>query len=65
MDTNNNNYKILKYSLDNHKISGLCNFDFEDNCLACSCDIYVSYLELYKQMVTNKVSNYIYIFLLM
>ncbi|KAE9540030.1 hypothetical protein AGLY_005282 [Aphis glycines] len=51
MDTHH--FKILKYSLDQDEIDGLCNFDYEENCLSC-CDIYKSYLELYKQMVANK-----------
>jgi len=54
MDTHN--FKILKYSLDQDEIGGLCNFDYEENCPSC-CDIYKSYLELYKQMVSNKVST--------
>jgi len=54
MDTNN--FKILKYSLDQDEIGGLCNFDYEENCPSC-CDIYKSYLELYKQIVSNKVST--------
>lgn len=54
MDTNC--YKILKYSLNQDDISGLCNFDYEENCLSCS-DINKSYLELYKQMVIKKVST--------
>lgn len=55
MDTNY--YKMLKYSLDHDEISGLCHFDYEENCLLC-CDIFESYLELYKQMVLNNVSTY-------
>jgi len=51
-----NNLKILKYSLDHDEIGGLCNFDYEENCSSC-CDIYKSYLELYKQIVSNKVST--------
>jgi len=51
-----NNLKILKYSLDHDEIGGLCNFDYEENCPSC-CDIYKSYLELYKQIVSNKVST--------
>jgi len=58
MDTNNN-YKILKYSPNYPEINGLCNFDFDENCLACNCDVFVLYLEFYKQLFTNKVSNYI------
>lgn len=56
MDTHN--FKILKHLLDQDEIDGLCNFDYEENCLSC-CDIYKSYLELYKQMVSNKVSTYL------
>jgi len=50
------NFKILKYSLDQDEICGLCNFDYEENCPSC-CDIYKSYLELYKQMISNEVST--------
>lgn len=52
----NTNYKILIYSLDNDEISGLCNFDYEENCLSC-CDIYKSYLKLYNQMISKNVST--------
>jgi len=55
MDTHN--FKILKYSLDQDEVDGLCNFDYEENCPSC-CDIYKSYLELYKQMISNKVSTF-------
>jgi hypothetical protein len=51
----NTNYKILIYSFDNDEIKCLCNFDYEENCLSC-CDIYKSYLELYKQMISKNVS---------
>lgn len=55
---NINCYKILKYSLEQDEINGLCNFDYGENCLSC-CAIYKSYLEIYKQiMITNEVSNY-------
>lgn len=50
-------YKIL-YSLDQDEINVLCNFDYEDNCFSC-CDIYKSYLELYKLLVANQVSTYL------
>lgn len=51
------NIKIINYSLDQDEICGLSNFDYEENYLSC-CDIYKAYLELYKQMVANKVSTY-------
>lgn len=54
---NMNYYKILIYSLNNDEIGGLCNFDYDENCLSC-CDFYKSYLELYKQMVSKNVSTY-------
>lgn len=52
-------YKILKNSLDyQNEISGLCNFDYEENCFSC-CDICTMYLERDNQnMVSNEVSNY-------
>lgn len=55
MDTN---YKLFKYSLDQNEINGLCNFDYEENCLSCCCDIYKSYLELYKKMIETNVSTF-------
>lgn len=55
MDTNN--YKILKYSLDQDEISDLCNFDYDENCPFCCCDIYISYLELYKKITATNVST--------
>lgn len=45
--------KVLKYSLDQNEFR---NLDYEDNCVLC-CDIFISYLELYKEMISNKVSS--------
>jgi len=53
MDTNY--YKKIKYSLDQDVINDLCNYDNDENCFSC-CDIYKSYLELYKLMITKNVS---------